>query len=53
MYLPNHFDTRMVGKWKLSQNKEERDRVNAAEELLKRGEQVISRAMLNTVGTKS
>jgi transcriptional regulator len=43
---------RMVGKWKLSQNKEERDRVNAAEELRKRGEQVISGAMLDTVGAK-
>jgi len=38
--------TRMVGKWKLSQNKEERDRVNAAEELRKRGEQVICAAMV-------
>jgi transcriptional regulator len=44
--------SRMVGKWKLSQNKEERDRQNAAEELRKRGEQVISAAMLGTVGTK-
>lgn len=45
--------TRMVGKWKLSQNKEERDRINAAEELRKRGEQVISGAMLDTVGAKN
>lgn len=37
---------RMIGKWKLGQNKEERDRMNAAEELGKRGEQVISQAML-------
>ena len=43
--------TKMVGKWKLSQNKEERDRINAAEELRKRGEQVISEAMLHTVGS--
>lgn len=43
--------TRMVGKWKLSQNKEERDRVNAAEELRKRGEQEISGAMLVTAGS--
>lgn len=42
--------TRMVGKWKLSQNKEERDRVNAAEELRKRGELEISGAMLGTAG---
>lgn len=45
--------TRMVGKWKLSQNKEARDRVNAAEELRKRGEQAISGAMLGTVGAKN
>ena len=44
--------TRMVGKWKLSQNKEARDRVNAAEELRQRGEQVISGAMLDAVGAK-
>jgi transcriptional regulator len=43
--------TKMVGKWKLSQNKEERDRINAAKELRKRGEQVISEAMLHTVGS--
>ncbi len=40
---------RIVGKWKLSQNKEERDRVNAAQELRKRGEQTVSAAMLDTV----
>jgi transcriptional regulator len=45
--------TKMVGKWKLSQNKEERDRINAAEELRKRGEQEISGAMLSTIGSKS
>lgn len=45
--------TRMVGKWKLSQNKEERDRVNAADELRKRGEQEISGAMLRTLASKS
>jgi transcriptional regulator len=44
--------TRMAGKWKLSQNKEERDRVNAAEELRKRGEQEISGAMLETASSK-
>ena len=38
---------RIVGKWKLSQNKEERDRRHAAEELRKRGEEVISGAMLD------
>jgi transcriptional regulator len=45
--------TRMVGKWKLSQNKEERDRLHAAEELSKRGEQHISAAMRRTVGSKN
>ena len=40
---------KMVGKWKLSQNKEERDRVNAADELRKRGEREVSGAMLSTV----
>jgi predicted FMN-binding regulatory protein PaiB len=42
----------MVGKWKLSQNKEERDRVNAAQELLKRGELELSGAMRRTVGSE-
>ena len=41
--------TKIVGKWKLSQNKEERDRINAAEELRHRGAHLISEAMLNTV----
>jgi transcriptional regulator len=43
---------KMVGKWKLSQNKEARDRSNAAEELKKRGEQEISAAMQATVMDK-
>ena len=38
--------TKMVGKWKLSQNKEERDRQGAAEALRQRGDQVTSAAML-------
>ena len=41
--------TQMVGKWKLSQNREERDRINAAEELHRRGEEVISAAMLSAL----
>lgn len=41
--------TKMIGKWKLSQNREERDRINAAEELRKRREEVISAAMLATL----
>ena len=44
--------TRMVGKWKLSQNKEERDRMKAAEELRKRGEVALAAAMLGTLGPK-
>ena len=41
--------TKLIGKWKLSQNREERDRVSAAEELRKRGEPVMATAMLNAV----
>ncbi|HVL34503.1 MAG TPA: FMN-binding negative transcriptional regulator [Burkholderiales bacterium] len=44
--------TRMVGKWKLSQNKEARDRVQAAEELGKRGAQAIAQAMLGARDAK-
>jgi transcriptional regulator len=39
--------TKIVGKSKVSQNREERDRVSAAKELGKRGHQAISSAMLN------
>jgi transcriptional regulator len=39
--------TRMIGKSKLSQNREDRDRVGAAEELGRRGQQSISDAMLD------
>ena len=45
--------TRLVGKWKLGQNREERDRIGAAEELRARGEQVIAAAMLAVSGDKS
>jgi transcriptional regulator len=41
----------MVGKWKLSQNRDERDRLNAADELRKRGESEISAAMRSSIGT--
>ncbi len=44
--------TKMVGKWKLSQNKDERDRVNAADELEKRGQRQIAEAMMSTVSDK-
>jgi transcriptional regulator len=39
--------TGIVGKWKLGQNREERDRLGAAEELRKRGEHALSAAMLD------
>ena len=41
---------RIVVKSKLSQNKEDRDRVNAAEELARRGEREVSDAMLAAKG---
>jgi len=41
--------TRITGKWKLSQNREDRDRVNAAEELRKRGDNLTADAMLNAM----
>jgi transcriptional regulator len=41
--------TNLSGKWKLSQNKEDRDRINAAEELRKRGHHLTATAMLNAV----
>ena len=44
--------TRMIGKWKLSQNREERDRVNSADELRKRGDQELADAMISTIGAK-
>ena len=43
--------TRLVGKWKLSQNKEDRDRINAAEELRKHGEAATSAAMLELLAS--
>ena len=44
--------TRLIGKWKLSQNRETRDRVGAADELRKRGEITVSTAMLNVPAGK-
>lgn len=44
--------TRLIGKWKLSQNRETRDRVGAADELRKRGEITLSTAMLNVPAGK-
>ena len=43
---------RMVGKWKLSQNREARDLEGAAKELQARGEPVISAAMLDSLGKR-
>ncbi|MDJ0958676.1 MAG: FMN-binding negative transcriptional regulator [Arenicellales bacterium] len=40
---------KIVGKWKLSQNREERDRVSAAEELRKRDERAMSTVMLDAL----
>lgn len=45
--------TRMLGKWKLSQNKEARDRLTAGEALRERDEQGISDAMLGTLDDES
>ena len=44
--------SRMVGKWKLSQNREERDLVGAANELRARGDEALSEAMLETLGKR-
>lgn len=44
--------TKIVGKWKLSQNKEESDRVSAADELAERGEETIAEAMRDTVSRR-
>jgi len=41
--------TKMVGKSKLSQNREARDRINAAGELHRRNEPALASAMLNAV----
>lgn len=41
--------TRMVGKWKLGQNKDERDRLGAIEGLRERGEGAVADAMLATM----
>jgi transcriptional regulator len=44
--------TRMVGKWKLSQNRETRDRENAARELGRRGDKAMEAAMLDASSRK-
>lgn len=40
--------TRMVGKFKLSQREEDRDRIGAGQALVERGELALGRAMLDT-----
>jgi transcriptional regulator len=42
--------TRMEGKAKLSQNREERDRLSAAEALIRRGQEQLGKAMQESVG---
>lgn len=44
--------TKLIGKSKLSQNKEERDCINAADELRKRDEHAMSAAILGTVSDR-
>jgi transcriptional regulator len=41
--------TKVIGKWKLSQNREEQDRINSAKELLDRDEHIISTAMRDSL----
>ena len=43
---------KIVGKWKLSQNKEERDRLGAAEALRAHGDAASAEAMLATLADK-
>jgi transcriptional regulator len=44
--------TRMIGKFKLSQNRENRDRVNAGQVLVEQGNEVLGKAMLDVVPPK-
>jgi len=43
--------SRMAGKWKLSQNKDARDRAGAAEALRERGEHGVAQAMTDATGS--
>jgi transcriptional regulator len=45
--------TRMLGKWKLSQNRDERDRLSAADALEQRGEAAMAAAMRNAAAIDS
>lgn len=44
--------TRLIGKFKLSQNRENRDRLNAAKVLVKQGNEILGKAMLDVVPPK-
>lgn len=44
--------TRMIGKFKLSQNRENRDRLNAGQVLVEQGNEVLGKAMLDVVPPK-
>jgi transcriptional regulator len=41
--------TRIIGKFKLSQNRENRDRLNAGQMLVEQGNEVLGKAMLDVV----
>ena len=44
--------TRLIGKFKLSQNRENRDRLNAAKMLVEQGNEILGKAMLDVVPPK-
>ena len=44
--------TRIIGKFKLSQNRENRDRLNAGQMLVEQGNEVLGKAMLDIVPPK-
>jgi transcriptional regulator len=44
--------TRIIGKFKLSQNRENRDRLNAGQMLVEQGNEVLGKAMLDVVPPK-
>jgi transcriptional regulator len=44
--------TRLVGKFKLSQNRENRDRLNAGQMLVEQGNDLLGKAMLDVLPPK-
>ena len=44
--------TRLIGKFKLSQNRENRDRLNAGTVLVEQGNEILGKAMLVVVPPK-